>query len=132
VILVDTSALLDYLEGRSTQAARYLEQVVDRDEPFALTPLVVQEVLQGARDEGQWRVLTAYLGSQRMLLPGDPMAAHVEAARIFFDARRRGVTIRSATDCLVAQLAIEHEVPLLHNDRDYKAIAKVRPLSLLP
>jgi hypothetical protein len=34
--------------------------------------------------------------------------------------------------CVVAQIAIEHGVPLLYDDRDYTAISRVRSLKTLP
>ena len=38
--------------------------------------------------------------------------------------RRRGVTIRNSVDCLIAAVAIEHDIPLLHHDRDVDPIAE--------
>ncbi len=37
------------------------------------------------------------------------------------------VTVRSPHDCLIAQIAIEHEVPLLQDDADFERIARVEP-----
>ena len=53
------------------------------------------------------------------------------AARIYFDLKQMGRTIRSTLDCCIAQLCLEHEAMLLHNDRDFDAIATVRPLKHL-
>ncbi|WP_325344610.1 type II toxin-antitoxin system VapB family antitoxin [Xylophilus sp.] len=49
------------------------------------------------------------------------------AAGLYAQALRQGVTIRTAVDCLVAQLAIEHQAVLVHNDRDYLALARTGP-----
>jgi hypothetical protein len=46
---------------------------------------------------------------------------------MYFDCRRAGVTIRSATDCLIARIAIEHGLLLLHDDRDFDKMAEVVP-----
>jgi len=51
----------------------------------------------------------------------------MSAARIYFDCRRVGLAVRSAIDCLIAQVAIEHDVPLLHDDRNFEQIAQVLP-----
>ncbi len=40
--------------------------------------------------------------------------------------------VRGTLDCVIAQIAIEHGVPLLHDDRDYDAIAHARALKTLP
>ena len=130
--LVDTSVLVAFLAGHPTAGARHLERLVRDDAPIGLTPIVIQEVLQGARDDEQWAMLDEYLGSQTIIGPRDLSRCHIEAARIFFDCRRRGLTVRSSTDCVIAQIALEHECPLLHDDRDFRAIAKVRPLVTLP
>jgi len=40
---------------------------------------------------------------------------------------------RTVTDCLIAQMAIDHDVELLHDDRDFQALAAVdRRLRLVP
>jgi len=44
-----------------------------------------------------------------------------------FDCRRAGITIRSSIDCLIARVAIEHGLMLLHDDRDFERISKVVP-----
>jgi predicted nucleic acid-binding protein len=58
----------------------------------------------------------------------DPVASYVDAARIYFDCRRKALTVRSSVDCLIAQVALDNRLALLHSDRDFDAIAKVRPL----
>lgn len=132
MILVDTSALLPFLAGGSTRASELLEEALSEGLEVALTPIVVQEVLQGARDEPEWKKLKSYLQTQPILVSPDPMTTHIAAARIYYDCRRQGLTVRSTLDCVVAQIAIEHGVPLLHDDRDYDAIARVRALKTLP
>lgn len=132
MILVDTSALLDFLGGRATKAALLLERLVRERATFHLAPIVVQEVLQGARDEKQWKRLNRYLGSQSWVDVADPLQSRIAAARIFFECRRRGLTVRSGDDCLIAQIALDHDLALLHDDRDFEAIRRVRPLRTLP
>ena len=51
-----------------------------------------------------------------------------EAAKIFRLARYAGYTIRSKNDCLIAACALKHGVPVLHEDRDFTAIARVTML----
>lgn len=128
MIVVDTSVLVDLFRGRSTPAADQLRQIERHRMPFAIPAVCCQELLQGAADEKEWSLLLTYLESQSGLTPGDPWATHREAARIYFDCRRVGVTIRSTIDCFVAQLALEHEAPLLHDDEDFERIRQVRPL----
>ena len=46
---------------------------------------------------------------------------------MYFDCRRAGFTIRSAIDCLIARVALEHELMLLHDDRDFEKIVGIVP-----
>ena len=91
----------------------------------------MQEVLQGAKDEREWTLLSEYLESQDLLVPSDAVSTHREAARIYYDCRRKGLTIRSSADCSIAQLVMEHDGVLLHDDDDFDRIQKVRPLKTL-
>jgi predicted nucleic acid-binding protein len=51
-----------------------------------------------------------------------------DAARIYFELKQRGFTVRSTLDCSIAVVALQHGLTLLHNDRDFETIAMVRPL----
>jgi len=130
LVLVDSSVLVDFLRGRETDATRRLEAIERQEESigWALPVVCLQEILQGARNEREWRSLHASLTSQELVTPLDPVGTHLEAARIFYDCRRRGLTVRSSVVCLIAALALERNLPLLHDDADFDAIAKVRPL----
>ena len=125
MVLVDTSVWVDLFRNRRTDGSDRLRAMLDEKRPFALTPVIVQEILQGAADEREFAVLDEYLTSQSMLLPTHPMDTYRHAARLYFDCRRRGLTPRSTVDCLIAQIALEHGVALLHDDHDYERIAKV-------
>jgi predicted nucleic acid-binding protein len=126
MIFVDTSVIIDLLRGKTTPATEFLAGLEESDVPYAIPLLCCQEVLQGARDEDEWRVLHENLSAQRLAVPADPMALHWEAARIFFDCRRRGITVRSSVDCLIAAQAIAAKATLLHDDEDFEWIRKVR------
>jgi len=123
--IVDTSVWIDIFRDSSGSRGAHLETVVD-SEDVILTPFTELELLQGCREEQEWALLLAYLRTQEYVEPARETWA--AAARIFFDLRRSGRTVRSPIDCCIAQLAIEHELLLLHRDRDFLAIADVRPL----
>lgn len=95
-------------------------------EAVAMLHPISMEVLQGTRDETEWSKLAREINKLPFLnLPSD---AWEEAARLFFDLRRGGSTIRSSIDCLIAVSCLREDCTLLHNDRDFEAIAAVRPL----
>ncbi|HLX29548.1 MAG TPA: PIN domain-containing protein [Casimicrobiaceae bacterium] len=127
VILVDTSVWIDFIRPRSTNAVDRLRAALDHGIEAAVTPLIYQEVLQGARDEQAFRDYRTFLSTQPFLHSTDAVATHEGAARLYFECRRIGLTIRSSVDCLIAQTAVEHGVPLLHDNRDFERIATVAP-----
>jgi predicted nucleic acid-binding protein len=129
MILADTSAVIALLNGRPTVAAKHLEILIQEGEAIGFPASVVQEVLQGARDEREWRLLLRYFDSQHII--GAAPETYRRAARIYVDCRRRGLTIRNGTDCLIAQVALDHRQFLVADDRDFESIRQVRPLKLV-
>ena len=57
---------------------------------------------------------------------------HVAAAQLFRWLRRKGVTVRGAVDCVIAQTCIASEAELLSADRDFEAIARHTRRRLCP
>ena len=131
MILVDTSVLISALRQHETRPVQRLRELEAEGLPYSVPILCAMEVLQGARDEKDWRLLDQMLEGFDLVPPGDPWESHRLAARISFDCRRKGLTVRSSVDCLVAQVALDHEAALLHDDDDFERIAEVRPLRLL-
>ena len=125
MILIETSVLVSVLRDRSGASGRALLDLAG-DREIVLTRFTELELLVGARDEQDWSNLRGYLADRRLLDPG--MQTWQGAARIYFDLRRRGQTIRSMVDRCIAQIALEHDILLIHNDRDFEAISGVRPL----
>lgn len=125
--LVDTSAWLDYYRNIDSTGARNLTHILNRDEPFSITGVIYQELLQGTSSQSEFQMLEAYFSPQIFVHPLDPVASYRDAAQLYFRCRRAGVTIRSTSDCLIAQVAIEHNLLLLHSDQDFIRLANVAP-----
>jgi hypothetical protein len=124
MLLLDASVWIDLLRGNDNGSVRYAMQ----REPFedlALTPMTYLEVLQGARSDADLARMSGVLQAYALLEPAAGLATHEAAARMYRRARRRGITIRTAVDCLVAAVAIEHDAVLVHNDRDFLALQGV-------
>ena len=130
MILADTSVLIDFLKGSKTESCEKLKNIFQQGIPFGINSFILQEVLQGAKSEKEYRLLRQYLETQRFYHPKDPIDSFAKAARIYFKCRRKGVTIRSTIDCIIAQTAMEHDLFLLHNDADFDAMATVIPLKI--
>lgn len=118
MILVDTSIWIELLAGRPRFAIR--EEDLFR---FVTCGPVVQEVLQGLRPGMQSDAFRTAFLALPVLNDPVPLGLFVSAAEIYRQGRRRGITIRSSVDCLIAAIAIDHGIPVWHRDRDFSAIA---------
>lgn len=120
---VDTTVWIDWLRMKATRAARRLDELLYEGEA-ALAPVILQELLQGAASPASLRKRFEPLS---MLMPRPGTATYAAAGALYARCRWTGYTPRSPHDCLIAQLAMEHRVPLLHDDRDFERIAEVEP-----
>jgi predicted nucleic acid-binding protein len=121
--LVDTSIWINLL-GRSSRF-----RIADHQfsELVTCSP-ILQEILQGIReDRVRFTVKERFLALLRV---EDPVSleCYLEAAEIYVSGRRRGLTIRSSGDCLIAAIAIRHKLMVWHSDRDFDNIAKFTSL----
>jgi predicted nucleic acid-binding protein len=130
MILVDTSVLIDFFQGKQNNPTEKFKTVLQHQVPFGITSFIFQEVLQGASSEKEYRLLKDYLESQRFYHPKDPVDSFAEAVKIFHTCRKKGIMVRSSVDCLVAQISMEHNLPLLHNDQDFELMKTIIPIKL--
>lgn len=124
MVLVDSSVWIALLRNQASRAVATLRGLLDNRQA-ALSPVIYQEVLQGANSVAHFGTLREYFSAQPFLVPAHPVRSHEEAARLYARCRWRGVTPRSPVDCIVAQTALEQGVELLAHDRDFDAIASV-------
>lgn len=127
MVLIDSSAWIDYLRGYDTAARDDLRSRLRAGDPPAVTEPIAMELLAGASDEKAWAQLDR-LVSGLPLLAIDPALDYRDAAMLYRAARRSGRTIRRLNDCLIAAVAIRHDVTLLHKDADFDAISEVSSL----
>lgn len=128
MILVDTSALIDFLRGIDNKSTRKFKKVLMHKIPFGITSVIFQEILQGAKSEQEYSTLKTYLETQHFFYPLHAVDSFAQAAKLYLACRKKDITVRSTIDCLIAQIAIEHNLLLLHNDSDFEALAKVARL----
>jgi len=129
VILVDSSAWIEFQRATGSRADRWLTAAIEADDPLATTGLILLEILAGARDERQARDLRRLLDRCHFLPVEDPFDFE-SAATLYRTCRREGITIRRLPDCLIAAVAIRTGTPLLHQDADFDAIARHTPLTI--
>ena len=128
MILVDTSVLIHFFKGVESEGSRKFRMVLERGIWFGINSLIFQEVLQGAVSEKEYLTLRQYLETQRFYHLREPIDSYAKAANIYLDCRKKGITIRSTIDCLIAQTALENDLFLLHEDQDFDLMAKIIPL----
>ena len=129
MILLDTSALIEFLNRTGSRHDNAVETLLSNEADIAIAEITLTEVLQGIRNERDYSEVQASL----MTLPILSLKGHdsyIKAADIYRNCRTKGLTIRSTIDLLIAQNAIEHNAELLHNDRDFEAITSVSSLKL--
>ncbi|MBE9155579.1 PIN domain nuclease [Nodosilinea sp. LEGE 06152] len=125
MLLIDTSVWISVFRDRSGQVRQQLETLIAARQVL-LNRFTQLELLQGSLNEQEWTILSTYLDEQDYVeLTASSWQA---AARIYYDLRRQGLTVRSPVDCCIAQSAIENDLLLVHNDRDFETIAQARPL----
>lgn len=125
MILVDTSVLINFFRGRETKGTVYLERLINEGAPFCINEFTYQEILQGAKDEKEFSTLKSYLSEIPLCSLKLGINSYENAAILNFRCRRKGVTIRSSIDLLIAETAIENNIPLLHDDDDFSNMARV-------
>ena len=128
MLLIDTSVWINVFRDHGGQVRQQLETLIDGREVL-LTRFTQLELLQGSLNEKEWTLLSTYLETQDYIKPTDQ--SWQAAARIYYDLRRQGLTVRSPIDCCIAQAALENNLLLIHNDRDFETVAQVRSLQHL-
>ncbi len=130
MVLVDTSVMIGYLQGKENDAVFRFQYILDNNIPFGINYSIYQEVLQGVKTEKDFDKVKKYLDTQRFYSLKKEKESYASAAKIYFKCRKKGITISSTIDCLIAQTAIENNLFLLHNDSDFDDIAKVVDLKI--
>jgi predicted nucleic acid-binding protein len=122
--IFDTSVWINFFKNQGSREAILLENYIKfSSKSILLTPTIIQEILQGVRTENEFLQKKKVLQSYNLLKP-DWESISIAAAKLYFDLRKKGVTVRKSTDCLIAQVAIENDVLLVHLDSDFELIAK--------
>ena len=122
MILADTSIWIELLGGRL--------QPPEDLRPMTTCAPVIQEVLQGLRPGSASEVFREAFLALPILSNPVSLDLYLAAADIYRQGRRKGITIRSGVDCLIAAIAIHNRVPVWHRDRDFDSIATYTALDV--
>lgn len=120
--LIDTSVWIDYFNGHENAATRKLDELLSST-IVIVGDLILAEVLQGFRSDADHRTAKNLLMNLDLRVLGGITLA-LKAADNFRTLRTKGITVRKTVDCIIATYCIEHDIQLLHNDRDFGAFQK--------
>ncbi|MBN1834058.1 MAG: PIN domain nuclease [Deltaproteobacteria bacterium] len=122
MVLVDTTVWIDFLSARPYPQVKTLENLIFNREDLCLCGIVLTEVLQGIREDSEFRRTRDLLGNLIFLPMG--YSIFLRSAEIYRALRKKGITIKKSVDCMIAAVAIENDIPLLHNDKNFVPIEK--------
>lgn len=122
MILVDSSVWIDYFNGRETEQTDYLDSILGV-EPVSVGDLVLTEVLQGFRDERDFKIAEGLMTSLLVFdMLGEQRA--LSAAGRYRKLRKQGITIRKTSDVIIGSFCIDMGLPLLFSDRDFRPMVQ--------
>ena len=122
-LIFDTSVWIDFLQNKSNPRSALLTSYIEGNDQVLLTPTILQEVLQGIREDAQYLHIKDIL-SYFTTLQLPPVQSAVGSADLYRSLRKKGLTIRKSNDCLIAFYAIEFSTTLVHSDSDFDLISK--------
>lgn len=120
MVLIDTSAWIEFLRDTGSPACRQVDELLDQE--IAICDPIRMEVLAGARDESHLLNLRRLL-ARAVVIPMRP-TDYEDAAALYRRCRRQGATVRKLIDCLIAAVAIRAGTPILHHDADFNTLAR--------
>jgi len=122
VILVDSSVWIDFFKGVDSPETNKLDETLGLEE-VAIGDLILTEVLQGFRDNKDFRLARNVLTSLTIFdLLGTKSA--IKSANNFRKLRKKGITVRKTADVIIATYCIENKIPLLFSDKDFLPFVK--------
>ena len=130
MILVDTSVWIDFLRGKNSPERRLLRRLIEDEEEIAITEIILAEILQGVKEDKDFRALKEYLLEFPILRPTG-IETYLRAAQIYRACRRRGKTVRRTVDCIIAAICMENDLTLFHKDADFNRIEACADLKVL-
>lgn len=122
MVIVDTTVWVDFFKGKDTPQVEVLERFLTEGEDICVCGVILTEVLQGIREDKAYRQ-TLSLFDAFIFLPMNRLTFQ-KAAELYRSLRRKGITVRKPIDCMIAAVAIQHDIPVLHSDRDFDPIEK--------
>ncbi len=129
MVLVDTTVWIDFFADKSISHVTILETLIKQKEDICICGIILTEVLQGIKKDSEFKK-TKDIFNALLFLPMN-YNIFLRSAEMYRELRRKGITIRKSLDCVIASVAIENNIALLHNDKDFKHIGEHFSLNIL-
>jgi len=129
MVLIDSSVWIDFFSARPLPHVAAMESIIEYREDVCICGIILAEVLQGIRNDIEFRKTKELLNTLIFL----PMqhTVFLRSAEIYRKLRKKGITVRKPLDCMIASVAIENNILLLHNDKDFQPIEKYCGLKIM-
>lgn len=122
MILVDTSVWVDFFRGSNSIQRGALHGLIEDEDDICTTEIIITEILQGIKSDGDFDDIKEYL-LDLPIFSANGIETYLKAAGIYRACRKKGKTVRKTVDCIIASVAIENGLILLHKDNDFDQIA---------
>ncbi len=122
MIIVDSSVWIDYFNGKETRQTNFLDSSLGNT-PIIMGDLILTEVLQGFQSNKDYEsAKQMFLQMPFMAMGGLEMS--LESAMNYRHLRKQGVTVRKTIDVMIGTFCIHHQIPLLHDDKDFEPMVE--------
>ena len=129
MVIVDTSAWIEYFRGGLPDIVTKVDRCLERD-LVGIGDLIYCELMQGIRSPRERREVASLLQSlPRFDMVGFSIAG--KSAANYRLLRSKGVTVRKTIDVLIGTFCAEHGFQLIHYDSDFRLMAKYIGLDVI-
>lgn len=129
MILVDTSIWIDFFNKKDSPQAKKLKTLLEQEESLCLADLILTEILQGIKDDDSFETARNYLLYFPIFRPKS-LDTYIRAAQVYRLCRKMGFPVRKTIDALIASIALENDLEIFHNNRDFDNISRCTKLKI--
>ncbi|MFP3975596.1 MAG: PIN domain nuclease [Dehalococcoidia bacterium] len=128
MIIVDSSVWIDYFTGKESEQTNLLDSSLDKI-PIVIGDLIMTEVLQGFQSDRDCETAKEMLLQLPFMAMGG-LELSLKGAMNYRHLKRKGVTVRKTIDVMIGTFCIHHQIPLLHDDKDFEPMVKFLGLKI--
>ena len=127
MVIVDTSVWIDFFQNFDSVYQEKLESLIKDNNRAVICGLILQEVLQGIKDNKSYETTKQRLSKLPFI--DTNKETYLSASFLYKALRRKGITM-PPVDTTIAALAIQNQMPLFTGDNHFKTITRHFELKL--